>query len=269
VFDCGSVPSELAESQLFGHKRGAFSGAVADRTGAVPRAEGGTLCLDEIGELPLELQPKLLRVLETQEVTPVGADTPQKVDFRLIAATNRDLHAEVGRGRFRSDLLYRLDVVRIRMPPLRARPEDIPITVARLLEGKIDPTELVAGPNLATLTSYGWPGNVRELRNVLARALALAPAKDGLPRFSELAINLGPHNAAGAPSLLGGAMPGVGSRVPYKDAKSQLLSSFDRAYLADVMERAGGNVTKAAELAGLSRKHMYDFMKRVEEGQDQ
>ncbi|MGE5181408.1 MAG: sigma 54-interacting transcriptional regulator, partial [Acidobacteriota bacterium] len=119
VFDCGAVPAELAESELFGHKRGAFSGAVSDRTGMFVQADGGTLCLDEIGELPLDLQPKLLRVLETGEVKAVGADTMKKVDVRVVAATNRDLHAEARRGRFRTDLYYRLDVVKVRIPPLR------------------------------------------------------------------------------------------------------------------------------------------------------
>src|SRR5213075_70027 len=133
VFDCSAVPSELAESELFGHKKGAFSGATSDRAGAFQRADGGTLCLDELGELPLDLQPKLLRVLETGEVRSVGSDTPRQVDVRLVASTNRDLHAETKRGRFRSDLYYRLEVVRVRMPPLRQRPKDIPGLIAKPL----------------------------------------------------------------------------------------------------------------------------------------
>ena len=136
VFDCASVPRELAESELFGHKRGAFSGAVADRAGAFQQAHGGTVYLDELGELPLELQPKLLRVLETAEIRRVGDDTLRKVDVRVVAATNRDLTAEVRRGRFRSDLLYRLEVVKVRLPALRERLEDIPMLVEHLVRGE-------------------------------------------------------------------------------------------------------------------------------------
>src|SRR5262249_28857034 len=187
VFDCGAVPAELAESELFGHKKGAFSGAVSDRAGAFQRASGGTLCLDELGELPVDLQPKLLRVLETSEVRPVGEDNLRKVDVRVVASTNRDLHAEAQRGRFRADLLYRLDVVKVGMPPLRQRPEDIPALVARLLEGKVPSGDAIAGENLQTLMGYAWPGNVRELRNTLARAVALAnrPGEPPVP-FAQL-----------------------------------------------------------------------------------
>jgi DNA-binding NtrC family response regulator len=264
VFDCGAVPGELAESELFGHRKGAFSGAIERRQGAFQRAHGGTICLDEIGELPLDLQPKLLRVLETGEVRPIGEDAPQPVDVRVVAATNRDLHAEVARGRFRSDLFYRLEVVRVRLPPLRQRPEDVPGLVAHLLNGKLLPGDAIEGEPLARLAGYSWPGNVRELRNTLARAVTLARAPGGPPpAFGSLVFNLGP--AASTPSTLGGDFPGVASRVPYKEAKNQLLLSFDRAYLAALMERAGGNVSRAAQAAGLSRKHLYDLMKRVEE----
>jgi DNA-binding NtrC family response regulator len=268
VFDCGAVPGELAESELFGHRKGAFSGAIEKRQGAFQRAHGGTICLDEIGELPLDLQPKLLRVLETSEVRPVGEDAPQNVDVRVVAATNRDLHAEALRGRFRSDLFYRLEVVRVRLPPLRQRPEDIPGLVARLLEGMVGHAEGIEGEPLARLTGYGWPGNVRELRNTLARAVTLARTPNGpTPAFSDLVFNLGP--AASTPSTLGGDYPGVASRVAYKEAKSQVLLSFDRAYLAALMERAGGNVSRAAAAAGLSRKHLYDLMKRVGEAKSE
>jgi DNA-binding NtrC family response regulator len=265
VFDCGSVPAELAESELFGHKRGAFSGATADRAGAFQQADGGTLCLDEIGELPLELQPKLLRALDAGEVRPVGEDTPRKIDVRVLAATNRDLHSEARRGRFRPDLLYRLEVIRVRLPALRHRPEDIPGLVARLLEGKLPAGDAIDGDNLTRLSSYGWPGNVRELKNTLARAVALAaqPAHGPAP-FSKLVFNLGP--APSAPASIGFEFPGVGSHLAFKDAKAQLLISFERAYVARLLERHGGNVTQAAQAAGLSRKHLHDLIKRVEEG---
>ncbi len=263
VFDCSAVPGELAESELFGHKRGAFSGATSDRAGAFQRAHKGTLCLDEIGELPLELQPKLLRALENREVRPVGEDTPRKIDVRVIASTNRDLAAEAERGGFRSDLLYRLAVVGIRMPPLRARPIDVPGLVTRLLEGKLPPGDRIEGPNLQRLVSYGWPGNVRELRNALTRAVALGGHPDGAPAcFSELVFDLGPASAA--PLTIGAEFPGVAGELPYKEAKAQLLESFDRAYVAALRKRHPNNVLRAAQAAGLSRKHLYDLMKRVE-----
>jgi transcriptional regulator with GAF, ATPase, and Fis domain len=262
VFDCGAVPGELAESELFGHRRGAFSGASSDREGAFVRAHGGSICLDELGELPLELQPKLLRVLETGEVRAVGSDVPRKVDVRVIAATNRDLHAEARRGRFRSDLLYRVEVVRVRVPPLRHRPEDVPALVARLLEGKLPAGDAIAGENLRKLVGYGWPGNVRELRNVLARAVALAQRPGGRPApFAELVLNLGPASAQ--PVTIGGELPGVSSPVPYKEAKEQVMLDFHRAYVGALLERHGGNVQRAAAAAGLSRKHLYELMRRL------
>lgn len=263
VFDCASVPGELAESELFGHKRGAFSGATADRLGAFARADGGTLCLDELGELPLDLQPKLLRVLETGEVRPVGSDTPVKVDVRVVAATNRDLHAEVKRGAFRADLLYRLEVVKVRLPPLRQRPEDIAGLATRLLTGLLPEGDVVAGPNLDRLLAYGWPGNIRELRNVLTRAVSLgrAPGQPPVP-FAQLVFNLGP--ASNAPATIGFEFPGVTRPLPYKEARAQLLDSFERAYVAALLERHPGNVLRAAEAAGVSRKHLYELIRKVE-----
>jgi DNA-binding NtrC family response regulator len=260
VFDCGAVPQELAESELFGHKRGSFSGAVATRAGAFQQADGGTICLDEIGELPLGLQPKLLRVLESGEVRPVGEDNVRRVDVRVVAATNRDLHAEAQRGRFRSDLLYRLEVVRLRLPPLRQRPEDIPSLVQHLLRGRLRPGDAIGGDNLARLMGYSWPGNVRELRNVLSRAVALAGAGREVT-FSELVFNLGP--AAAAPVTIGLNLPGVATPLPYKEARAQLVAGFERAYVEALIERHGDNLTRAAAAAGLSRKHLYALLKRT------
>ena len=262
VFDCGAVPAELAESELFGHVRGAFSGAVSDRAGAFARADGGTLCLDELGELPLDLQPKLLRVLETGEIKPVGRDEMQRVDVRVVASTNRDLRAEVRRGRFREDLMYRLDVVKLRLPPLRQRPEDIAGLVERLLAGKLPDGDRVDGDNLARLQAYGWPGNVRELRNVLARAVALSRRPSEPPaRFANLVFNLGP--AADGPATLGTDYPGVASPLPYKEARAQLLDSFDRAYVAALLARHGDNLTRAAQAAGVSRSFLYDLLRKA------
>jgi DNA-binding NtrC family response regulator len=263
VFDCASVPSELAESELFGHKKGAFSGATENRQGAFARADGGTLCLDELGELPLDLQPKLLRVLETGEVRPVGSDTPVRVDVRVVAATNRDLHAEVKRGAFRADLLYRLEVVRVRLPTLRQRPEDIAGLATRLLAGLLPEGDTVSGPNLDRLLAYGWPGNIRELRNVLTRAVSLARPPGQPPvAFSALVLNLGP--ASSAPATIGFEFPGVARPLPYKEARAQLLDSFERAYVAALLERHRGNVLRAAEAAGVSRKHLYELIRKVD-----
>lgn len=261
VFDCGAVPHNLVESELFGHKRGAFSGAVSDRNGAFQQAHGGTIFLDELGELPLELQPRLLRVLESGQVRRVGDDNMREVDVRIVAATNRDLHAEVRRGNFRADLLYRLEVVKVRMPPLRQRPEDIRGLVQVLVRGKFEPDD-VTGPNLERLVAYSWPGNVRELRNVLERAIALAtaPGQAAAP-FANLVFNLGP--AAEGPAVLGMAFPGVASHLPYKVAKEQLLSSFERAYVDTLLERHRGNLTQAALAAELSRKHLYELLRRT------
>lgn len=262
VFDCGSIPAELAESELFGHKKGSFTGATADREGAFHRAHGGTICLDELGELPLDLQPKLLRVLETGEVRSVGDDVPRRVDVRVIASTNRDLLAEARHGRFRSDLYYRLEVVRVRVPPLRQRPEDIPGLVARLLEGKLPPGDAPSGPNLDRLVAYGWPGNVRELRNALTRALALARRPGGPPAcFADYVINLGP--AAETRATIGPDFPGVASPLPFKEARAQLLESFERAYVGALVERHRGNISKAATAAGVSRTFLYELIERT------
>jgi two-component system nitrogen regulation response regulator GlnG len=260
VFDCASIPHELAESELFGHKKGAFTGATDSRQGAFTRADGGTLCLDEMGEMPLELQPKLLRALETGEIRPVGEDTIRKVDVRLVVSTNRDLQAEVQRGRFRADLFYRLDVVKVRLPALRTRPEDIPLIAARILEGSLLPGAPIGGEKLTVLQAYGWPGNVRELRNVLLRGLALAGAGEKVP-FSALQIDLGP--AANAPATIGSEFPGVSHPMPFKEAKAQLLESFERAYVTTLLDRHKGSVQKSAEAAGLSRKHLYALMEQL------
>jgi DNA-binding NtrC family response regulator len=266
VFDCTTVTKDLAESELFGHVRGAFSGAVADRDGAFRQADGGTIFLDELGELPLDLQPKLLRVLESGETRRVGDSQRRTVDVRVVAATNRDLHAEARRGRFRSDLLYRLSVVRLELPSLRARPEDIAVIAERLLEGQLAPESRVEGPNLERLMSYSFPGNVRELRNILTRALALAPRRDGRIRFDELVFNLASDNHSR--TSLGYVFPGVDAHLPYKDAKQRLMAQFDDEYVQALMRRNGGNVTQAAKAAHLSRKHVYALLRRVEEDVD-
>ncbi len=259
VFDCAQTKPDLIESELFGHKRGAFTGAVADRMGVFQQAHGGTLFIDEIGELPANVQATLLRTLETGEVKPVGSDHVMKVDVRVVAATNRDLKAEVERGNFRSDLFYRLEVVRLRLPPLRERPEDIAGIIDRLLNGRIDHSQPIAGANLQRLIAHSWPGNVRELRNVLDRAVALAPRQPGrLPAFSELVLSTGQPSER--PSGL--QYPGLNPPLPFKEAKQRLLDDFERVYIKHLMSVHDGQVTAVANAAGLSRKHVYELLKR-------
>jgi transcriptional regulator with GAF, ATPase, and Fis domain len=184
AFNCAAVPHELFEGQLFGHRKGAFTGANSDQVGVVRAADGGTLFLDEIGELPLDIQPKLLRFLDNAEVFPLGAQRAVNVDVRVVAATNRDLAADVRKGRFREDLFYRLQVVPLAVPPLRARREDI-VPLARyfarsMSDGRTTPA--FAPDALSALAAHAWPGNVRELRNVISRALAYSPRPTVLTR---------------------------------------------------------------------------------------
>jgi len=251
VFDCASTTETLLESELFGHVRGAFTGAISAREGAFRRAHGGTLFIDELASLPLALQGKLLRALETRRIQPVGADREVEVDLRVVAATNRPLQEEVAAGRFRDDLFFRISVVRVALPPLRERREDIPLLVegfvrAAGVEGEI------AGPNLERLVGYPWPGNVRQLRNILERAFALAGSRS--VRFQDLPLSMGDET----PTL---AWP-ISLDLPYKEAKEHLVDAFERVYAAHLLDRAGGNISEAARKSGLSRRHFFEMVKR-------
>ena len=224
VFDCGAASEALIESQLFGHKRGAFTGADADRRGAFAAADGGAIFLDEIGDLPLAVQPKLLRLVERGEVTPLGAERPERYDVNVIAATHRDLWAEVGRGTFRGDLYYRLAVIEVRLPALRERLDDVvPLTRALLAAHGFRGDVPAEGPAMQRLAAYGWPGNVRELRNVVARAVALSPMDTP---FDELPLLL---RSAVAPPSHEPLVADAGR--PYHEAKSAAVARFDAAYL--------------------------------------
>jgi DNA-binding NtrC family response regulator len=250
VCDLGATMGSLVESTLFGHVRGAITGATGDRPGAFVEADGGTIFLDEIGELPRDLQPRLLRVVETGQVKPVGADKYRDVDVRIVAATNRNLEEEVRAGRFREDLFYRLAVVRVRLPPLRERKEDIPHLVRLFLHGRgIElPPE-----TLAVLGEYDWPGNVRELQNAMQRGLARRPGGGRLT--PDL---LGLDNSVGAAL----PWPGAGDKRSVLEIRDQLIAAWERAYLAQLLERCGGNVSRAAREGGLERAYLHRLLKR-------
>ncbi len=257
VFDCGASTESLIESDLFGHSKGAFTGAANERQGAFAAAHGGTLFLDEIGDLPVGLQPKLLRMLEAGEVVPLGERKSQKYDVRIVAATHRDVFGEVARGGFRGDLYYRLAVVEVHVPPLRQRREDVARLVAMFLEKAGSPAlaKQVGGPALERLERYHWPGNVRELRNVITRAVALAGPDDD---FQSLPFVLRP--TAAAPS---DAPVAFKADKPFHDAKDALVARFEREYLADLVQRANGNLSQAARIAGLERKFLYKLLERA------
>ncbi len=265
VVDCGGLPPTLIESELFGHERGSFTGASSDREGAFERAEGGTIFLDELGELPLELQPKLLRALGEHEIRRVGGKRTKRVDVRVVAATNRDLRREVNAGRFRADLYFRLAVIEIRMPALRDRLEDLPLLVRGLLEAIAHERGLVAHVEpdhelLEALSRHTWPGNVRELRNYLEQLLILRVP----PPFSgQEAPSASPAGDALA-RLPGGPPPSFEGleRLPLRTAKSELLERFERHYVERLLEQTGGNVAEAARRAGIDRVTLFRTIRR-------
>jgi two-component system, NtrC family, response regulator GlrR len=249
VVDCGAIPSTLIESELFGHEKGSFTGAHVTRTGYFEAAEGGTIFLDEIGELPLELQPRLLRVLEDRVLRRVGSPEVRRVDVRVIAATNRDLRHEVNRGGFRSDLWYRLAIVKVRIPPLRERPEDIPRLVEHLY-GELS-GDASARPDrdlLERMSRHDWPGNVRELRSAVERAILF----DEVPLHDEA---IGTGEPQPGPTA-------VDSTQPFRAAKGLAMAHWERAYLADLIRRHDSNISAAARAARMNRNHLRDLLVR-------
>jgi DNA-binding NtrC family response regulator len=244
VFDGGAVSPSLIESELFGHERGAFTGAHAERAGAFERADGGTLFLDEIGELPLDLQPRLLRALEQRAVRRIGGSAEMPVDVRVIAATNRDLGAEVAAGRFRQDLFFRLSAAVVHVPPLRERPEDLSVLIDRLIADTGRECR-VSGPAVAALRAYDWPGNIRELKNVITTALAMV---DG--PLLEMRHLMFPGSARRQPSL--DDLP-LGGRT---------LDAVERAAIRQTLEQVGGNRSKAARALGIAPSTLYEKIKR-------
>ena len=250
--DCGALPENLLESELFGHVRGAYTGAATSRAGMIARADGGTLFLDELGKVSPTVQARLLRVLEERAVRPVGGDTEREVDVRVVAASRDDLDAEVAAGRFRPDLLYRLAVVRVALPPLRNRREDIPLLVRELVRRRGLEDEGPDGAGLQRLLAHSWPGNIRELRNVIDRAIALAP---GARRFTQLTIRL-----ESAP--LAGEGLAVRSDLMWSEAKAAVLHDLERRYLTDVITRCHGNLSQASRESGIDRKQLRAMARR-------
>jgi transcriptional regulator with GAF, ATPase, and Fis domain len=278
VFDCSAVAPTLIESELFGHEKGAFTGAIKQRKGAFEAAYGGTIFLDEIGELTLDLQPKLLRALEQREIKRVGSNENVDLDVRVVCATNRDLRREVDEGRFREDLYYRLSVVKVHLPPLRERPEDVPLIIKKFLEngrfnrlpdGRLKVTR-VEDDALKMLQRYQWPGNVRELANVIERVASMADG-DNISAsslsfvFQEIEQMVEPTEKMK-----------IDTSLPFKEAKQKIVEIFERDYLDELLRRNNYNVSRASREAKIDRKHLRNLLKKYginapdddEEGED-
>jgi DNA-binding NtrC family response regulator len=260
VIDCSSIPPSLIEAELFGYVKGAFTGAQASRPGSFEGAAGGTVFLDELGELPIDMQPKLLRALEERVVRRVGSLEPVRLDVRVIAATNRDLRQEVNRGTFRSDLYYRLNVVRVRLPSLRERREDIPMLVAHFYEqfarsgDPRPPSELVAA-----FARQDWPGNVRELRAAVERAILMQDTE----LWSE--ATQGPASSAiesEAALAIAGDYDGDFALGSFRAAKERTVARWERGYIEALVRRTGGNVSSAARFAHMDRNHLRELIRR-------
>ena len=246
VVDCGAIAESLIESELFGHVRGAFSGAVGDRRGLFEEAHKGTIFLDEIGELPPSLQPRLLRVIESLEVRRVGSNTPHKIDVRVVAATNRSLAKSVNEGSFREDLFYRLAVVELRIPPLRARREDIALLAEHFCRRYAGDKATLPPDVLTSLMSRAWPGNVRELRNFIERSVSLGFSSPG-------PSSPAPRATASLPTGFEELVP---THLPLKDARAAWTEQFELLYVKALLAKTGNNVTRAAELAGINRRSL-------------
>ncbi len=263
IVDCGSIPPTLAEATLFGHERGAFTGAIDRHISPFQEADGGTIFLDELGELPLDVQPKLLRALSERRVKSVGGSTYKPFDVRVIAATRRDLVRQVNQGAFRSDLYFRVAQVKVELPALRTRVEDVPLLVRSMLKdlGGERTYEAVTSTQLERLMRYDWPGNVRELRNAVQVAYALHEGGE-----LDIASHLGAlteggmhhESGAGGPVNLAAAFAGS----PFQDAKRDVLARFASDYFTHLAEESSGNVSEMARRAGMERAHVRTYLKR-------
>jgi len=264
-YNCTTTTRDLADSQLFGHRRGAFTGAVNDQPGLIRAAAGGTLFLDEVGDLPFDVQPKLLRFLEQSEILPVGDTRPQQVDVRVLAATNADLEQRVSEGKFREDLYYRLSVIRIHIPPLRQRRDEIPHLATFFLREAADrlskPDVGLSPEVLSLFASYWWPGNVRQLRNEVQRAVALAA-----PGSTVVPEHLSPDLTSEAPAQGPGATGSTAGSAPALKAGqtlADLVDEVERSLIAETMDKSGGNIAETARTLGLTRRGLYLKLKRL------
>ena len=260
-YNCTTTGRDLADSQLFGHRRGSFTGAVTDQPGLIRTAAGGTLFLDEIGDLPIDVQPKLLRFLEQQEIMPIGETRPQRVDVRVLAATNADLEQRVAEGKFREDLYYRLNVIRIHVPPLRERLEEIPHLSAFFLR---DACERLAKPDvqlssdaLDAFSQYWWPGNVRQLKNEIQRAVAMS-TPGGIIEAQHLSPEVGTTRGPVATSA------GVPTRTPRAAANlADAIEEVERELIQAALNASNGNISQAARVLGLTRRGLYLKLRRL------
>jgi DNA-binding NtrC family response regulator len=262
--DCASLPEHLLESELFGHEKGAFTGAVKTKSGLIEMADRGTLFLDEIGELPLALQSKFLRALQERKIRRVGGTGLLDVDMRVVSATNRDLREEVAKGRFREELYYRINVIAIELPPLRERAGDVPLLAHAFLKkyARGQPLTLDEAA-LAALEAYAWPGNVRELQNVIERACVLtdgtAVRPRDLPDYVFRRQRAPDARPAPAADCLG---PQSRTDLPLKQAKEQWMETLEGSYLRELLERHGGNISAAAKAAGIDRKTFHRLINK-------
>jgi len=277
VFDCTSVAPTLIESELFGHERGAFTGSVGTHRGVFEQAQGGTLLIDEIGDMPLELQSRLLRVIERYQVRRVGGNKPIDVDVRVIAATRRDLDRMVQLGRFRDDLFHRLAVARIELPPLRKREGDVPLLAGRFWAEQGGDPDRIPADLLREWEDYNWPGNVRELRNAVIRRLALGDlAPSGPPSASRMppppsGVPPGPDAALAPPRPRATSVAPVrdpiaavlSEELPLGEARQKVVDELERRYVQHVLDVNGGNVTRAAAAAGVARRYFHRLKAKV------
>jgi DNA-binding NtrC family response regulator len=271
VIDCTAIPESLFESTLFGHRKGAFTGAVHDAEGLLKQADGGTAFFDELGELPIALQAKLLRAIQEQTFLPVGSHAPVSVNTRFICATNRDLQMEVAAGRFRQDLYYRLGVIHIELPPLRARGSDVIVLAQHFLETLQPHPATIDGFSaeaIACLQSYSWPGNIRELRNVVERAIALTRNQqitpEALPRTMQ-GIDLGPRETASTWGVAPPVNPVTSSSplpLPRSSSRDAAIDAAEYDYLVQLLRTHSGNVSEAARQAGVSRQGLHKLLKK-------
>lgn len=290
AINCAAVPAELIESELFGHEQGAFTGALKARAGRFETAHGGTLFLDEVGDMPAAMQAKLLRTLETRVIERVGGMLPINVDVRVVAATSVDLHAAIASGRFRSDLLYRLDVIHICMPPLCERPEDVPLLVDHFLAQRQRPVRFTPAA-MAALSAWPWPGNVRELRNFIERACVHHAGdiigREGLDRLLQGGSRSErPRPAKAPPASTTGDAPAPSGNMPESDFPAlhthcplsgiphelgpegidlrQVLADLERAYIREALALTGGTIARTARLLGLQRTTLIEKMRRFD-----